>query len=207
MQGNVYFLFPKPVLVLDAENKFESDNQTLLNSNYTKSNHGYFNSSESSNILESVPVLSSWIHGQVVSYARELMGIKQKLRFTQSWCLKHNVGDIQTIHPHRHPNSIVSGAYYVYATENSAHLKITKDSANGSYPYIEWEKDEELISNNPWLHDWTTFEVKTGRLILFPSNTEHTVVDKMVANEQRCVLSFNTWFDEPIGNEKRYTLL
>lgn len=207
MQRNVYFLFPKPVFVIDSEQNFKSDNEVLLNSQYEKSNHGYFYSSLSSNILEDVPVLATWIHSQVVSYARELLGISQKLKITQSWCLKHNVGDIQTVHPHRHPNSIVSGAYYVSATENSAQLKITKDTASGNYPYIEWDKDEELVTNSPWMHDWTTFDVKTGRLILFPSNTNHMVVDKLVANEQRCVLSFNTWFDETIGNEKRYTLL
>lgn len=207
MQRSIHFLFPKPVYIIDSEKTFHSENEVLLNSEYKKSNHGYFNSSVSSNIIEEVPVLAAWIHGQISSYAREMLGISQKLQFTQSWCLKHDAGQIQTVHPHRHPNSIISGAYYVYATENSAQLKITKDSASGNYPYIEWDKDEQIVANSPWMHDWTYFDVKTGRLILFPSNTEHTVVDKMVDNEVRCVLSFNTWFEEQIGTESRYTLL
>jgi uncharacterized protein (TIGR02466 family) len=203
MSPDVYFLFPKIVAVLDTEDTFSIENEILFNQKFIQSPNENFRCSESTSVLDLVPNLKNWIFENTRRYAYEYLGISQRLRFTQSWCVKHDIGETQSLRSHRHPNSIISGAYYVSATENSSELQISKDEPTGNYPYIVYEKEVD----RPWLQDSVSFSVKTGRLILFPSNTNHTVHNKAVANEGRCVLAFNTWFDEPIGNELKYTKL
>ena len=198
-----HMLFPTVVATVDNPKIPKQDHETVLNSEFVvNSKYGNFPTSKNKNILDTVPTLKAWIQSQLDKYATEVMGAN-KLRFTQSWAIKHE--DIpQHIFAHSHANSIISGSYYIDATTDSEALTFIRPNKVGVGPMIEYEKN---FQSKPWLYDEMKFGAYTGRLILFPSNIPHGVMGYEVKNQRRCVLAFNTWFEGPIGNEDGLTLL
>ena len=195
-------LFPTVVVTVDNPLIPKQDHETILNSEFAvASNYGNFPTSKNKYILDTVPTLKAWIQNQINRYANEVMG-SGKLRFTQSWAIKHE-NMPQDIFSHTHANSIISGSYYIDAHNGSSPLVINKPSYHGG-PIIKYDKN---FDNKPWLYDKMVFASYTGRLILFPSNIEHSVIGNQLMKQRRCVLAFNTWFDGPIGTEEGLTLL
>jgi len=162
-----------------------------------------FSKSKDTNVLTNTK-LKIWIQECINDYSYNCLATAQKLNITQSWCLKHFNREAKVYH-HTHPNSIISGAYYIKCKPNSSSLFIKSPSvlARGQ---IEWNKEKKLIKDQFWL--WKNYEIfpKEGMLVLFPSNLEH-YVEKKIDKDNRCVLSFNTWFNGPIGDKENLTLL
>jgi uncharacterized protein (TIGR02466 family) len=196
-----HMLFPTVVATVDNPTIPKQDHETILNSEFIVTLKGNFPMSKNKYILDSVPTLKNWIQNQINRYATEVMG-SGKLKFTQSWAIKHE-NMPQNIFTHTHPNSIISGSYYIDAPNDSEPLAFNKPgSTTGTL--IKYEKNYE---NKPWLNDRVGFASYTGRLILFPSHIEHSVFGYQTKTQRRCVLAFNTWFDGPIGTEEGLTLL
>lgn len=115
---------------------------------------------------------------------------------TQSWANYTNKG--QSHHKHRHPNSIISGVFYVQAIKDidriifenpiSEILKLPTDEFN-AYNSDSW-----------WLG------AETGQLLLFPSSLLH-LVEEVTTETTRISISFNTFFKGYIGEETNLTLL
>ena len=87
---------------------------------------------------------------------------------------------------HQHPNSLWSGVYYVKAPKNSGHLKI--DDPRSSAAMCRPRQKEGKLP--PRLYRETSFEPKTGRLIMFPAWLLHCV-DPNESNDIRISVSFN----------------
>jgi uncharacterized protein (TIGR02466 family) len=204
----IKLLFPTPIMIADIESIPEDDHTFLLNAEYhnTDKDGGLFEKTKSTYILKNRQTeLISWIQEQLDNFSKDVMATTSKLKITQSWCLKHtNV--VQQVYPHNHPNSIVSGAYYVTAPAGTENIRFNKNKQTNT-PSIQWEIDQSLLEERPWAWDWEEIPVQAGRLILFPSNLEHMVLGKIVNSNTRCVLSFNTWFDGEFGSEERLTRL
>jgi hypothetical protein len=194
-------LFPTVVATVDNPAIPKKDHETILNSEFIVTSKGNFPMSKDKYILDSVPTLKNWIQNQINRYATEVMG-SGKLKFTQSWAIKHE-NMPQNIFTHTHANSIISGSYYIDAPNDSEPLAFNKPGST-SGTLIRYEKNYE---NKPWLNDRVGFASYTGRLILFPSHIEHSVLGYQTKTQRRCVLAFNTWFDGPIGTEEGLTLL
>jgi uncharacterized protein (TIGR02466 family) len=196
-----HMLFPTVIATVDNPTIPKQDHETILNSEFILTSKGNFPMSKNKYILDSVPTLKNWIQNQINRYATEVMG-SGKLKFTQSWAIKHE-NMPQNIFTHTHANSIISGSYYIDAPNDSEPLSFNKPgSTNGTL--IKYEKSFE---NKPWLYEQVGFASYTGRLILFPSHIEHSVMGFQTKTQRRCVLAFNTWFDGPIGTEEGLTLL
>lgn len=203
----IEFLFPTPVGIFDCNDQFSKENSELSNIQYmTNLDGGYL--TENKFVLDShAQDLKIWILECIKQYALEALAISDELGITQSWCVKHTISP-QTLFKHMHPNSIISGAYYVYAPAGSEPLKLHKPHQLGG-PVINWHQPNEVIHNKPWTWSWMNFKTQTGRLILFPSQIYHSVEGYNNINNQkgRCVLSFNTWFKGPFGRpEQLYQL-
>jgi len=198
---NIELIFPTAICIVDNEN--HEDHKTLLNLEYSinqQSSNGAFEQTTDTYVLDNyVPNLRNWIQQQLDSFAKYALSTDQKLKFTQSWCLRHKEMP-QEVFPHSHPNSIISGAYYVDANENSSRLKFHRTGVS-TYPSIQWEMDSEKSKDAPWNWDWQKVPVQTGRLVMFPSQLTHSVESELNNSDTRCVLSFNTWFEGSIGNE------
>jgi uncharacterized protein (TIGR02466 family) len=116
---------------------------------------------------------------------------------TQSWLnfTKEN----EYHHEHDHPNSLVSGVFYINADEKNDRIKFFKrDVYLTIAPTI---KEWNVYNSNSW---W--FPVKTGDILLFPSSLRHCVEIKK-GNNTRISLAFNSFVKGTIGNKKKLTEL
>lgn len=115
------------------------------------------------------------------------------LRITQSWVNYTKKGQFH--HKHRHPNSFISGVYYIETTDDD---KIYFH--NDRIPMIE------IVPNlwNSWNSKTWWIEAKKGSLVLFPSSLEHNV-EVVNTDETRISLSFNTFPIGDIGEEMSLT--
>jgi len=115
---------------------------------------------------------------------------------TQSWLNYTNKN--QYHHTHRHPNSFVSGVFYIDADENNDKIKFWKDGYSAIQPD---PKEYNLYNSTSW---W--FNVKSCQVILFPSSLTHCVEVKEGTNT-RISLAFNVFVKGKIGNERNLTEL
>ena len=115
---------------------------------------------------------------------------------TQSW-LNYTETN-QYHHKHAHPNSLVSGVFYINCHEEYDKIKFFNDN----YKTIKLEvKNWNIWNSESW---W--FSVKTGDVILFPSSLTHMVETKEGTNT-RISLAFNVFIKGTVGNNKNLTEL
>jgi uncharacterized protein (TIGR02466 family) len=116
---------------------------------------------------------------------------------TQSW-LNYTETN-QYHHKHTHPNSLVSGVFYVNSNEEFDKIKFFKDNIHNT---IKLEtKDWNIWNSETW---W--FSVKTGDIIMFPSSLTHMVESKQGDNT-RISLAFNVFIKGTIGEKEKISEL
>jgi uncharacterized protein (TIGR02466 family) len=115
---------------------------------------------------------------------------------TQSWL--NYTETKQYHHKHQHPNSLVSGVFYVNCHEEFDKIKFFNDGYKTIKPEI---KDWNLYNSETW---W--FTVKTGDIILFPSSLTH-MVETNEGDNTRISLAFNVFIKGTVGNNKNLTEL
>jgi len=121
-----------------------------------------------------------------------------ELYITQSW-LNYTEAD-QYHHKHEHPNSIVSGVLYFDSDIENDKILFTRPDCPQIKPIIDNTKF------NLWNSETWFFSVKTGKLIMFPSSTIHSVEIKKGKNT-RISLAFNTFYKGTIGSSSELTEL
>ena len=119
-----------------------------------------------------------------------------RLRITQSWLNWTKPG--QYHHKHSHPNSIISGCFYVNANKETDRIYFyNEDNRQIRFSPAEWN----IYNSDSW---W--LPVGSGELILFPSSLTHMV--KPVGGEDtRISLAFNTFPVGYLGDEIGLTAL
>jgi uncharacterized protein (TIGR02466 family) len=116
------------------------------------------------------------------------------LYITQSWANYTEQGQFH--HKHAHPNSFISGVFYVQSDNAKDRIYFYKDGYSQlKVPPKEWN----LYNSDSW---W--FEAITGRLVLFPSSLTHMVV-AVESEKTRVSLSFNTFLKGYVGSEDELT--
>ena len=116
-------------------------------------------------------------------YMRNTLGYEYDHSFiTQSWLNVSN--HKQTHHSHYHPNSIVSGVFYIEQPNTDDDFYFTKFESSRLLPHIPYNPEIE----NTWqeLH----MSIEKNSLILFPSHVPHGVKQNN-QNTSRITLSFN----------------
>jgi len=119
-----------------------------------------------------------------------------RLKITQSWLnwTKPN----QYHHKHAHPNSLISGCYYVNAHKDSDKIFFYREGYQQiKFPPAEWN----AYNSESW---W--YSVGTGDLVLFPSSLTH-MVQPVEGEDTRISLAFNTFPIGVIGDENELTAL
>jgi uncharacterized protein (TIGR02466 family) len=115
---------------------------------------------------------------------------------TQSWA--NYTEPNQFHHKHSHPNSFISGVFYVNAIKNEDMIKFYKDS----FPIYQINHNQ---SNNYNSND-VAILVESSDLVLFPSNFQHDV-PPTTSKETRISISFNTFIKGNLGDEDASTAL
>jgi uncharacterized protein (TIGR02466 family) len=126
-------------------------------------------------------------------YARDVMGIPQKLYVTQSWSLTNNPG--VGMHGHSHSNSVLSGSlYYCEMPAAPASMIFTR---HVTYQQIDLapERDKRNVYNSPI----NRLTPRLNDVILFSSRLTHMVEPNM-SKQPRHSIAFNTFVKGKLGN-------
>jgi uncharacterized protein (TIGR02466 family) len=115
---------------------------------------------------------------------------------TQSWLNYTETNQFH--HKHAHPNSLVSGVFYINCDDQFDKIKFF----NEKYKPIKLEVKEW----NVWNSESWWFPVKTGDIIMFPSSLTHMVETKE-GNNTRISLAFNVFIKGTVGDNKSLTEL
>tara|TARA_R110000772_G_scaffold426_6_gene1545 strand:- start:3945 stop:4502 length:558 start_codon:yes stop_codon:yes gene_type:complete len=130
-------------------------------------------------ILATIPSLKTVFEHHANLYAKEI-GIG-KIRITNSWHNVYSKGH-KTLHHHHH-GSVISGAYYAKAGDNSSPIIFEN-------PFYKFRGAEESIEVTPYSCNENKFDIEDGMLILFPSWITHYTLPN--ESDERIVISFNT---------------
>jgi uncharacterized protein (TIGR02466 family) len=131
------------------------------------------------------PLVSDLKH-IIMMYVKQLesaMGL-YPLMFSNSWI--NVMPKDSRVGQHIHPYSVISGAFYLDASEGSGEFVIENPLYNQQMALMS--QDE-----TPYSKVYENIPVKTGMLILFPSYLRHHVTQNKY--EGRTVLSVNTTYD------------
>jgi uncharacterized protein (TIGR02466 family) len=142
--------------------------------------------------------LKDFFQAQLDTYMNIVFKPKHQvsLRITQSWINVSQPGEFH--HRHKHPNSFISGVFYIQANKNTDQIVFDRDR----YDQITIHSDEFTFWNsNTW---WLPAE--TYQLYLFPSHLTH-FVETVLGNQNRISLSFNTFPTGVLGNQAGLTEL
>ena len=141
--------------------------------------------------------LKNFIQKSVDEYFNSVIAPSKdaSLYITQSWL--NYTDKNQWHHSHEHPNSILSGVFYVQSTSVD---KIYFE--DNKYKQIEFptERFNSFNSRTWWI------EATQGRLVIFPSSLRHNV-SPVETDTTRVSLSFNTFARGTIGAQENLTLL
>ena len=126
---------------------------------------------------------------KITSYANLMaaeIGLKDGLRMSNSWININGYKDYNLVH--KHPNSILSGVYYVSVPENSGRIVFENPAYESMiYDWIpEKVKDFTVHTSSKWF-----YEALVGRLYIFPSWLNHSVESNLNKKEKRISISFN----------------
>jgi len=192
MMYDITGIFPIPVYstTLDMDQDVHNFVQTL---EYTKNQ--YNTNSVNSYILECQELHN--IKQQIILHIKNycdtiICSDTVGLKITQSWITSTDNNEI--MHTHYHPNSIISGVFYIAPDEPSKINFIRKHWANDTIFKFNKTRFNEFNA------DEFSVNVKKRMLILFPSYLVHNVSINN-SNEKRFSLAFNTFYTGKLGNE------
>jgi uncharacterized protein (TIGR02466 family) len=181
----IHSLFPTPVFFSSLERKLTPLEIKFLNKKEkdTYNNTGNITSNDNY-VLNEKPFLNlkNELDLKVKEYFDKIICPSNKVKpyITQSWLnyTKRN----QYHHKHQHPNSLVSGVFYINADEKLDKIKFFKERL------LNLLNLNYLLTTTIYLilSSWW-FTVKTGDIVLFPSSLTHMVETKEGDNVQELV--------------------
>lgn len=197
---NLLSLFPTPVALFELGRDLSEEELNFAKSQETRPNMGNATSVDNY-ILEKQEFrrVREFIEASLQTYFKSVFDAQDNvdIAITQSWLNYSAQG--QWHHKHAHPNSFISGVFYINANHKSDKIYLHKDG----YERIKLHppKSWNIFNSETW---W--LEANTGRLILFPSQLSHNVAP-VEETETRISLSFNTFPKGVIGDQNSLTEL
>jgi uncharacterized protein (TIGR02466 family) len=197
----IFALFPTPIYICRLNRELTKEELSFINKTKLDvyKNQGNTTSNDSYILNQKVfNSLKEYLYLKVLYYFKKILSYNDSTMpfITQSW-LNYTETN-QYHHKHEHPNSLVSGVFYIDANEDNDKIKFFLNK----YEFIQPEFNElNLFNSTSW-----SFPVKTGDIILFPSHLTHMVENKQGTNT-RISLSFNTFIKGNLGVKNNLTEL
>ena len=194
-------IFPTPVYISKLDRELTKKELTFIDKSKLDfyRNEGNITSNDNYTLNQKVfGSLKEDLYLRVQDYFNKVLSTTDAVTpfITQSWLNYTETNEYH--HKHQHPNSLVSGVFYVNCHEEFDKIKFFRNDYQTIKPEI---KDWNLYNSESW---W--FTVKTGDIILFPSSLTHMVETKEGDNT-RISLAFNVFIKGTIGNNKNLTEL
>ena len=191
-------VFPTPVQIYKYENNIEKELKHIESLEWKEQPaNGNFRSADSYLTKhEQLQKIVLFFKECIDDYCKTIIHSDQRLVITQLWGNKNPKGSKH--HEHVHPNSIISGVFYLRQDPKLPPIQFSKSNQHG-------------IKLDP--KKYNTFNAETfllpcvaGELILFPSNLRHSVPQNQ-GEEERISLSFNTFSIDELGGRDTLTHL
>ena len=197
-KDELIMVFPTPVQIYKYENNIEKELKHIERLEWKEQPaNGNFRSADSYLTKhEQLQKIVLFFKECIDDYCNTIINSEQRLVITQLWGNKNPKGSKH--HEHVHPNSILSGVFYL--------------RQDPKLPPIQFSKsNQESMKLDP--RKYNTYNAETfllpctsGELILFPSNLRHSVPVNQ-GDEERISLSFNTFSVDALGSEENLTHL
>jgi uncharacterized protein (TIGR02466 family) len=201
MEATINGIFPTPIYISKLNRELNKKELSFIDKTKLDVNKNEGNTTSKDNyILNNKPFkdLKEELDLKVQDYFDKVISPANNITpyITQSW-LNYTETN-QYHHKHAHPNSFVSGVFYINCHEEHDKIKFF----NNTYKTIKPEvKDWNIWNSETW---W--FAVKTGDVILFPSSLTHMVETKQGDNT-RISLAFNVFIKGTFGSNEELTEL
>jgi uncharacterized protein (TIGR02466 family) len=201
IESTINAIFPTPVYISKLNRKLTKKELFFIDKNKLKVHDNEGNKTSKDNYVLNNKVfinLKKELDLRIKDYFNKVISPTDAITpyITQSWL--NYTETSQYHHKHAHPNSLVSGVFYINCDEEFDKIKFFNDN----YRTIKLEiKDWNIWNSESW---W--FSVKTGDVVLFPSSLTHMVETKQGYNT-RISLAFNVFIKGTLGNNKQLTEL
>jgi len=201
VEANINGIFPTPIYISKLNRELTNKELSFIDKNKLNVYKNEGNTTSNDNYIlnhKAFENLKKELDLKVQDYFNKIICPSNNITpyITQSW-LNYTETN-QYHHKHEHPNSLVSGVFYINSDEQFDKIKFFNDK----YETIKLESKEWNIWNSK---SWW-FSVKTGDVILFPSSLTHMVETKQGTNT-RISLAFNVFIKGTVGNNKNLTEL
>ena len=183
-------LFPEPVGLFDSFRPLNDSELFYVKKELQSTRSNTSNrTSNNSYVLKSQELeeLNTFCLNSVSEFTTAIYGTQIDLCIEQSWLniTKEN----EYHHVHSHPNSIISGVFYIETSE----LDNICFYGSAAYDY------QPVPGNNRWNSQSWWLPTPQGSLVLFKSNLKHGV-PLLKKQGDRISLSFNTFFNGAFGD-------
>jgi uncharacterized protein (TIGR02466 family) len=197
-KDELLMVFPTPVQIYKYENNIEKELKHIEGIEWTSQvANGNFKSKDSYLTKhESLKNITSFFKECIDDYCNTIMNSNQRLVITQLWGNRNPKGSKH--HEHVHPNSIISGVFYLRQDPKLPPIQFSKSNQHGM--------KLDPIKYNVYNSETFLLPCTAGELILFPSDLKHSVPINM-GDEERISLSFNTFSIDALGSEENLTHL
>jgi uncharacterized protein (TIGR02466 family) len=191
-------LFPTPLYIDKIDNPLINQQKTYLLNLPRNENNGNTRS-ENSYIFEH-PLFAN-LKQTINEHIKEFVNMlypnsNTDVYITQSWVNYTETNQFH--HKHTHPNSFISGVFYVNAVKDEDMINF--------YKLIPFNYELHHEEHNKYNSSHVSIFVESGDLVLFPSTFTHDV-PPTTSKETRISISFNTFIKGNIGDEVAATAL
>ena len=198
MKDELLQIFPTPLLITKYEGDLSKEIKYVDNLPYIEQKQNANFKSVDTYLLEieELKNLKNFFYESLNKYTKNINQSDQRLIVTQCWANKNPPGSKH--HEHVHPNSILSGVFYLRQDKTLPPIQFAKSNQHGIK--LDPKKYNNLNSETFLL------PCVDGELLLFPSNLKHSVLINR-GKEVRISLSFNTFSVDTLGSENSLTHL
>ena len=198
MKDELLQIFPTPVLITMYQGDLNKELKYVDNLPYKEQKaNANFKSADSYLLeIEELKSIKDFFYESLNKYTKNISQSDQRLVVTQCWANKNPPGSKH--HEHVHPNSILSGVFYLKQDKTLPPIQFAKSIQHAMK--LDPKKYNNLNSETFLL------PCTDGELLLFPSNLKHSVPTNL-GKEARISLSFNTFSIDALGSEKNLTHL
>jgi len=198
MKDELLQIFPIPLLITKYENDLSKEINYVDNLSYTEQKQNYNFKSKNSYLLEleELKNLKNFFYESLNKFTKNISQSDQRLVITQCWANKNPPGSRH--HEHVHPNSILSGVFYLRQDKTLPPIQFAKSVQTAMK--LDPKKYNNLNSESFIL------PCTAGELLLFPSDLKHSVPTN-TGTQSRLSMSFNTFSIDALGSENSLTHL
>lgn len=194
MEHKIYDIFPTPVIKFNFDREFNQSEINFIKKCENTSHKNFGNkSSNDTYVLKNneLKEVSDFCENALKHFFHLLYNpiSEVEIYITQSWLNWTYKNEYH--HTHSHPNSVISGVFYVSANKKFDTITFGRST----YKTI----DMYPKALNDYNTDEVDFKVGTGELLLFPSHLQHRV-NVTKGDDVRISLAFNSFVKGELGH-------